>query len=176
MNRYLIVLCCVIATGCHRDEMEPNTLPDAGGESGTIVWKFTADPQPGIERASVFHMGKRFVLWSDLSRGGGGGTTTNVHGLSCNGRLRGDEGVSVPFECKSPDGKTGTAVIDGRTFDLADGGLFLVAAEDGTPRIKQLKRDLESVPFSINGLQKFAREDKEIAGFFAEAEVPSDDI
>jgi hypothetical protein len=106
------------------------------------------------------------AVWSDLPNGGGGDTSTNMHGVSCRGRLLGANGEVLTYQCESKDGKTGTATIEGQRYDLARGSLFLVATDGKTFRIKQLSRDLKNVQFNQDSLSQLAQRDAEIKQFF----------
>ena len=61
------------------------------------------------------------------------------------GQLHAKGGDKMDWSCGTKDGHTGKVVIDGREFDLAAGGLFLVSAKEGTPRVEQLAVDVEQL-------------------------------
>jgi len=48
------------------------------------------------------------------------------------------ESGPVAFRCEVPDSYTGTMAIDGATYDLSRGTIFLVYADLRTPRVTQL--------------------------------------
>lgn len=161
-----LFVACLLASGCGL--FENTSLPDTGGSSGMVTWSARGGSRPGIDRASVFHLGTTLVIWSDLSRGGGGASSGNMHGLSCQGQLRGENGKIVKYRCETEDGRTGTVIIDGQTFDLEDGNLLLVTMDGGTCRVKQLRRDMTNLEFNRHSLQRFAEEDAEVRQFFGE--------
>jgi hypothetical protein len=163
----LVLFCCLVASGCRGSLSEDTSLPDVGGSSGVVTWSKHGGANPGIDQASVFHVGTMFVLWSDLPDGGGGDVSTNMHGVSCRGRLLGPDGNVLQYQCESKDGKTGTATINGQQYDLARGSLFLVATGGTTFRIKQLSRDWKNVQFNQESLSQLALRDEEIKLFFA---------
>lgn len=163
-----VFLGCLLVTGCIDITHQSTSLPHVHGSSGVVTWSKHGSSQPGIDQASVFHVGTAFVLWSDLPNGGGGDVSTNMHGITCSGRLRGHEGMAIDYKYVSEDGAQGTANVDGRTYDLTKGNLFLVATEGKMFRIKQLVRDLTGIPFTPPGLQDWAMRDDEIKQFFVD--------
>lgn len=80
----------------------------------------------------------------------------------------------VNFSGESADGRSGTAVIDGNSFNLNNGNLFLVAPGDHGYRVKQLRRDLANLKADGEALRDFAQADIEIQEFFGVNRVESD--
>jgi hypothetical protein len=156
---------CLLASGC--GGLEDSSLVVTSGSSGVVTWSGSRGARPGIDRASVFHVGSMLVIWSDLSRGGGGGSSSNMHGLSCEGQLLGEDGHTVKYRCEAKTATTGTVTIDGQSFDLEDGNLLLVTLDGTTCRVKQLRRDLKHLNFNRRTLRRFAERDAEIGEFFA---------
>jgi hypothetical protein len=158
---------CVLTSGCGRAPAPVN--PDVGGPNGLITWMPAGNdnPVPGIDQGTVYHLGRTFVLWSDA---GGGGTTssTNVQGVKCQGSLLG-HGGRVEFICETSDGKTGLVTISEVAYDLAKGNVFLLSTGGERAQVKQLKRDLSKLKFERAELEALARNDPDIAGFFAKA-------
>jgi hypothetical protein len=155
-----------VVCGCSRAP----TIPNVGG-GGVITWAPAAGKDkslPGIDGGSVYHLGTAFVLWSDTSGGGGGQENTHMQGIRLRGSLVAGAG-RIEFGCDTADGKSGQVSVNGATYELADGNLFLVATGGEKPQVKQLKRDLSELKFERESLAAFARNDPEIAGFFAGA-------
>jgi len=164
-----IVLSGLLLSGCNQSP----TGPALGGPSGTIGWSAsagTANPLPGIDQASVCYEGPAFVVWTAFGGGGSHSTTSGMQGVKGRGRLWSRENDSVEYQFETKDGKSGPVTINGAQYNLADGGLFLVAAKDGQIQVKQLKRDMSGVKFDRENLEAFARNDAEIMAFFVPKE------
>jgi hypothetical protein len=158
---------CMLVCGCGR--MPSPASPDLGGPNGLITWSSSAskrDPLPGIEQGSVYHLGTVFVVWSDAPGGGGGSSNSNVQGVTCQGSLLGKDGRRVEFNCETKDGKRGPVTVNGVTYDLANGNLFLFSSGGDRAQVKQLKRSLSEVKFERESLEAFGRNDPDIVGFF----------
>ncbi len=89
------------------------------------------------------------VVWHDLARSlssadghGGSSCTSNATETIIEGNYQTTSGSSLQYICHTSDGNTGSVVIDGAEFDLADGGVFLVKASQGIPSVEQLDREL----------------------------------
>ena len=164
---------CLLVSGCGRTPGPAS--PDVGGPSGIITWSSSAgkgNPLPGIDQGSVYHLGTAFVLWSDAPGGGGGSSSSSVQGVKCQGSLLARDRRRVEFRCETRDAKTGQVTIDGVTYDLTDGNLFLVSTASDRPQVKQLKRGLTELKFERESLEAFGKNDPDIAGFFTKAEKP----
>ncbi len=149
--------------------------PDLGGSSGIITWSSSAgkgNPLPGIDQGSVYHLGTAFVLWIDAPGGGGGSSSSNVQGVKCQGSLLARDRRRVEFHCETKDGKTGQVTIDGVTYDLTDGNLFLVSTAGDQSQVKQVKGSLTELKFEQESLEAFGKNDPDIAGFFKNATKP----
>lgn len=141
--------------------------PSMEGPGGIVNWSDAEPKVPGIDQASIYYLGSDFVIWSDLGDGGVGASSSNQNGVACKGRMFDNNGRELNFRMNSQAPKTGEAVINGQTYSLQQGGLFLVAQESDTIRVKQLQKDLTSIQFDPESLRKFARSDSDIANFFA---------
>jgi hypothetical protein len=164
---------CLLVSGCGRTPGPAS--PDLGGPSGIITWSASAgkgNPLPGIDQGSVYHLGTAFVLWSDAPGGGGGSSSSSVQGVKCQGSLLARDRRRVEFRCETRDAKTGQVTINGVTYDLTDGNLFLVSTASDHPQVKQLKRGLTELKFERESLEAFGKNDPDIAGFFTKAEKP----
>jgi hypothetical protein len=159
---------CLLASGCGRAPA-PAQL-DVGGPNGLITWTAAGkdNPVPGIDQGTVYHLGRTFVLWSDAPGGGGGTSSSNGQSVKCQGSLLAPGG-RTEFTCETTDGNTWRVAISGVSYDLAKGNLFLLSPGGERSRVKQLKRDLSKLNFERDELDALARNDPEIAGFFAKA-------
>jgi acylphosphatase len=78
----------------------------------------------------------------------------------------------VEFRCETKDGKTGRVAINGTTYDLADGNLFVVSAAGDHSQVKQLRRNLSELKFERENLEAFGRNDPDVSEFFTKATKP----
>jgi hypothetical protein len=106
------------------------------------------------------------LVWSD-SPGETGGAAPS--GKRYQGSIT-SHGRRVDIVCETSDGTTGTATINGTTYDLAKGAMFLVSEKHGQTSVVQLQRDLEVVQPTVKNLKNLAKDDKELASFAAAAE------
>ena len=159
---------CILVFGCSCTP-GPTGPPDLGGPNGLITWTASAgkdNPLQGVDQGTVYNLGTAFVLWSDAPGGGSGGSSGNVQGVKYQGGLLARDRRRVEFHGETKDGKTGRVTIDGLTYELADGNLFLVSTEGERSRVKQLKRDISNLKFERESLEAFGRNDPDIAAFF----------
>ena len=127
------------------------------------------------EYGSRFNNGAIFIIWTDVTSA----TKTPSSGVSggsfdthWNGEFPSSDGDSLKWECsvnvtKQHAAGTGTMTINDVKHDLADGAVFLVTIKDGSPIIKQLKRDISGITGEDASLNTLAQ-DPEIKAFFAE--------
>ena len=155
-----LALVCTLLFGCGTNPKNP---PNVGGPTSLHTWSDDGESGAG----TVFHVGTLFVIWTDFPNGGGGNDSSNMHGVTFRGRLITSDQGQVNFSGESADGRSGKAVIDGNSYDLENGNLFLVTPGDNGYSIKQLKRDLGNRKFELTALQNFAKADTEIKEFFA---------
>jgi len=73
-------------------------------------------------------------------------------------------------ECETAVGVEGTMRIAGQAFDLAAGALFLIAIQDGQPRVRQLRRVLTKILYTPSGLRRIVESDAETSSFFRQPE------
>jgi hypothetical protein len=108
------------------------------------------------------------VVVSDFAgntRGGGADSEGrfNWRNVSADGRRR------VEWQWESRDGKGGPVTINGKTFDLSAGNLFLVTTKGEKAGVVQLRRDFQGDETTLNDL---AANDPELKRFVAEADEP----
>src|ERR1700730_10277821 len=106
-NSLLTTAWACMLIGCGR--LPSPAVPNLGGPTGFITWTAVGkdNPMPGIDGGSIYHLGTTFVLWSDAPDGGGGDSSSNIHGVKCQGNVLGRDGRRVEFHCETKDGKTG---------------------------------------------------------------------
>lgn len=154
-----LLLTCTLVAGCNEVAKNP---PDVGGPNSLHTWSDDGQSSAG----TVFRVGTLFVIWTDSPNGGGGSESASMHSVTFQGRLITSDRGQVNFSGESADGRSGTAVIDGRSFDLSKGNLFLVATAADGYRVKQLKRELANLKADSEALRDFAKADIEIQEFF----------
>ena len=166
-HKFHVFTCiCILILGCNKKPSNPS--PNLGGHTGTISW-MTPDndrSEPGINQASIYHLGTTFIVWTDNAGGGGGSWSSNNQEVKCQGQLQTAGGQRVEFRCETKDGQKWNATINKVDYDLADGNLFVVRAEGDQLQVKQLKRTLEQQKFDRESLEALAKQDAEIAAFF----------
>jgi hypothetical protein len=168
---FVLLICGTTSAGCNGIVFDEPTIPDVGGSSGLVTWSSAGDARTGIDNASIYHLGTCFVIWSDLPNGGGGSTSSNHQGITCQGRLHGANGELIEFYCESKDGKSGRATIDGQPFDLQHGSLFLVSSDGATCRVRQLDADIAGLKFDRESLQDYAAQHMEFEEFFGKTQM-----
>jgi hypothetical protein len=114
-----------------------------------------------------------FVLWTNTTMGpAGSGSGSGPGGHEFNGSIGPDKKPLVKWKGQTRDGKTGTVTINGTSYELTKGGLFLVSVNGEKATVRQLNTDLSAVEPSAKGLENFARTDPEVAKFVASAAKP----
>ena len=162
----LIVLVCV--SGCGRE-----TTVRGITSSGSSWTATTTDSTPGIDTACVTFItleagppeGVPFVVWSDLSSGGGSGSSTATS-ASFRGHHRGHGNRRVDFHVETTDGQTGTITIAGVAHDLGKGSLFLISTQHDPPKVAQIDFDMNNFPDGKEHLINLANSSQDIRTFF----------
>ncbi len=86
------------------------------------------------------------------------------------GELHAKDGREIPWSCRTRDGQSGRATIDGVDFDLAKGCVFLVSTKDKKTTVRQLHRDISGLthmsPMNLEqDFDEWAKADPEIREF-----------
>jgi hypothetical protein len=107
-----------------------------------------------------------FVLAADGCSGAGSGS-----GPTARGQLSAVDGRKVAWSCTTQDGTSGTVTIDGQTFDLAKGAVFLVSAKENKAKVHQLAVDMSKLQGGPvqDKLPALADTEPRIAAFFKDA-------
>lgn len=108
-----------------------------------------------------------FDMADDVSGEGSGSTNDPVHRAA--GYASASDGRRVDWRLETADGQTATFGIDGRSYDLSEGALFLVRTEDGDVQVQQLDRDLPKVHPTNESCQAFAETDPDVQDFIHQA-------
>ena len=121
--------------------------------------------------------GLAILFWHDFTSGGegctGSGSTEDpVYRLECD--VESAEGGSFSWKVHTRDGVTAEMWIDGQSFDLSMGTMFLVRTGEGGPQIEQLQRDLAQLEPSYEAISALASSDPDVANFIASIDTESD--
>jgi hypothetical protein len=162
-------------------------LPGFGGDpqpqgsgAGNIAWERFKDvcPKAGIEKAQASfgiwkEGGLAFLIVTDFvgssrDRGSGKGVGPEKY----EGQQKARDGRKVEYQCETADGKTGTMTINGSSYQLAKGSMFLVSTRGGKVEVRQVKRDLLKVKPDQEAVEKLLKDDADVASFFAEKAKP----
>jgi hypothetical protein len=150
------------ATGCQKTPPPaPTPTPDSL-RTGTVIGKGTTF----LYAASG--EGVAVVILCDRGIGGGLGQDRDSGGLR--GHLYvAPDGSRLEVVCRTVDGKAGAVTIDGSTYDLSQGAVFLVRTR-GERRVTQLRRDTSAWrPDDPRGFLTSAEGDPEIGAFVTSA-------
>lgn len=155
----LLALCC----GCGPSG---NTF-DRGGPSGSRSWSGAKAGVPGLDSGHCHYVGKLLLVWAPEASGGGGGSTQGGQdGITGHGQVIFRNGKEAKFTFRMPDTKTGTADFEGKTYQLAEGRVFLLKPDRDRVVVKQVTKDLSGIDPSKADLAEIGRADPEIKGFF----------
>ena len=156
------ILCLCAAAGCTGSKgtsPRPKVSVGSAFTGATTAQYATVDGKVAVVVWSNFK-GKQDVVGSDSSS-----ASTTVH---AQGNCRSASGASVVWRWETSDGKSGAVTVNGVSYDLANGPLFLVSAKGNDVQVRQLKRELgmppEAAPF-----EGLAKDDPDVAGFVAAA-------
>ena len=159
------ILCLCAAAGCTGSKgTAPRPRVGAGSTfiRATTAQFATVDGRVAVVVWSNFK-GKQDVTGSDSSS-----ESTTVH---AQGNCRSTGGASVVWRWETADGKSGAVTVNGVSYDLANGPLFLVSAKGNDVQVRQLKRELGMAP-EAEAFEGLAKDDPDVAGFVAAAGKP----
>jgi hypothetical protein len=164
MPRYAIpVLILAVAAGCRRPAPPPAVLPQIAAGSGSLTGThFTF---------GTWSDGKAVLVWSALPAiSTGSDTTPSRAGFS--GQHLAPDGGQIEWECTTSDGHTGSVVINGDSYELGDGSLFLVDVQGDETNVVQLDRDTLQLTDEniVDTLKDWLANDGEVSAFFADVE------
>ncbi|MCH2182517.1 MAG: hypothetical protein MK108_10975 [Mariniblastus sp.] len=186
--RWLLPICAVIS-GCFvmsiMMTMGCGFQAQASGisDGGSSWWRKSDDPIPGIDNAAIsvitlysgpIEESLPFVVWSDMSsRRGAGGTDHQVlsngkptRGASYTGHHATKGKENMAFHAETTDGVTGTIQFGERTYDFANGRLFLISTQQESAEILQLPIDTANMSTDMEKLLEFAEANPAIEAFF----------
>jgi hypothetical protein len=158
------ILCLCAAAGCTGSR---GTAPRPRvGAGSTFIRATTAQFATVDGRVAV-------VVWSNFKGKGvtGSDSTSESTTVHAGGNCRSAGGAGVVWRWETADGKSGAVTVNGVSYDLANGPLFLVSAKGNDVRVRQLKREL-GMPPEAEAFEGLAKDDPDVAGFVADAGKP----
>jgi hypothetical protein len=152
-----------LAAGLGLAGCSPTAGKSWGGGGGTIVRFEDGAPVSYTVERLVCDDQVYMVLAANGCSGGGGGGGSGAY----RGQLLAKDGRPIAWSCSTQDTKSGKVVIDGKTFDLADGRLFLVWAKEVPVRVEQVVIDAEQLQrgSDTKNFPDLAQADARIAAF-----------
>jgi len=119
--------------------------------------------------------GLAVLIWHNFSYGGEGcsgtGSTEDpVYRLECS--VESQDGRRFDWVVHTQDGVTAQVWIDGQSYDLDQGALFLVSAQPGETQVEQVQRDLSALTPTNEALEALVTTDSDIAGFYERYRQP----
>lgn len=92
-------------------------------------------------------------------------------GPPARGQLLRPDGRKLDWSCSTADGRAGAVTIDGRAFDLARGGVFLIPAKGSPAGVEQVAVDMARFRGGdvVEELRGLGRGEPRLAAFFARA-------
>jgi len=112
------------------------------------------------------------IVWSDAQFYQGGGLSDNGELLTVHERATHSlfDGTYLEWDLSTRDGRSGQVTINGVTYELSDGCLFLVSTKGGVIRVVQLGRDwIQEYP-AEEAAKRLAKSDTEVIRFIAAAD------
>ncbi len=168
LHRQLLLCAVALLVGCSKTAAPPVTAAPVAG-----IYRFGHPPMngtPGLDMGSMYFGEGRIVLWVN----GGVGkseTSSTATGTTCNGTIIPTDGPSLKSSYSVTAAGSGSVVIADKTFDLANGNLFLVDPSITGLRTMQLKRDFDDVQFTVGDdtgkdIHRLLRGDTDVCAFF----------
>lgn len=115
--------------------------------------------------------GQRILIWDDIPSGnrGSGSSSSSISGppFHQEGSAQSGDGRHYEYSLESRDDLQVDFFIDGISYDLERGTLFLVYTTGGATRVEQLDLDLSNLSPTNAGIEEFGRQIPEIAAMIA---------
>jgi hypothetical protein len=110
------------------------------------------------------------LIWSDAFRSAGTHAESALFGSPrVEGFFTSVDGKRISWTWKAPSERGGDFQLNGTSYDLANGTVFLVSTKGGQVRVTQLDVDLSTVQANKQGFEAFAKDQPRVAQFVAEA-------
>ncbi|HEY48332.1 MAG: hypothetical protein AMJ88_05205 [Anaerolineae bacterium SM23_ 63] len=111
--------------------------------------------------------GLTLMIWFDGAQSSACSSSSSTNDpqfvLQCHAVSRSD--VRFDWHLETEDGLTADFSIDGQSFDLDDGKLFLISTSSGEAEVTQIERDLSGVRPEADSITEFSLDDPVIQGF-----------
>ena len=111
--------------------------------------------------------GLRIMIWHDAVSSSGCGSSVSTrdrtHVVECFAISQ--DGQRVDWRLETDDGLTALFTIDGATYDLGSGNLFLVSTAGVETEVRQAQRDLSGVEPQNDSILEFSLKDEDIQAF-----------
>jgi hypothetical protein len=151
--------------------------------SGTGCGPKTTPPGASVIGTSAPGMNIQFLRWKEglivlfvddvkgsHSSHGSGSTDNPVHTSTVSAGSEDAGGYQCVLETK--DGKSANCRINGKDCDLSKGTLFVIKAKGDQVEVHQLKRDLTTIPFEVDGCKEPLEKDAEIRKLLGLGDLP----
>lgn len=174
----VLVVCFLSAlAGCGPTNVKTTTMPAVDtGLVSLIEGLMSGNDPASIGYVTLDHK-PICVVWSDGRSGSNGAGSSSSGPITPHGKLIFSGSDTKPnreieYSGKIHGSEKGELTINGTTYDLAKGGLFLVSGMDGNVRVKQLKSDMSELKFERNDLVVFCKANPDITDFFSKPAKP----
>ena len=129
--KYCMVLLLLLVVGCGKGSLERT--------SGSVeIGNTTADYYASSDRVYL-------IIWHVNFQGSStksGSGESSAEYTKNEGSYFSTDGRGFQWTCETKDGRSGTVIISDVEYDLAEGNVFLVSDEQGTPLVSQLSCDV----------------------------------
>lgn len=160
-------------------------LASAGACSRSTQVSSGSGGMPGIGETWVqegsFGGDLAFIVWSDIaekdcqSSSSGGGSYAGSRGVNANyqGKRIARDGRNVEWQAETGDGKSGVVTINGTTFRLEEGQIFLVTTTGEEAGVRQVEADLSNLKPMPETWDRLSRENAEIREYLTRVAGPN---
>jgi hypothetical protein len=166
-------LCALVQAGCGvpAPPPAPPAAPGGGPAPAAALPAIGAGDATVGETSATFGTwgdGKAILVWSAIPAGETGSGSTDA-GAEYHGLHLAEDGGQIEWRCRTDDGTTGPVTINGESYDLSAGSLFLAGVEGGETTVVQLDRDtLQLTDEKLVGtLEDWMANDEDVHTFFA---------
>ena len=157
----LVAITGVLLAGCGRVTTSMGQRWGGGGRSTSSLKEGGRSAQYTIDHLS--HNGRTYLV---LAADGCPGSRVSS-GPQATGEFSTLDSRMVGWACTTQDGAAGSVTIDGKTFDLAQGGLFLISVRQPTTTVEQIAIDIAQVQGEPveEKLEAVGKDDPRVAAF-----------
>jgi hypothetical protein len=99
--------------------------------------------------------GLALMIWHDGIKSSDCATSTNGHGYINHCQVISEDDVRIDWQLETKDGATADFKINDQSYHLEDGALFIITASGGDAQVRQLERDLSTLPPNADGIVEF---------------------